>query len=168
MNRFVKTGVLASSIVFSPVVLSAGGFIGVGALETSLSNSDGFDGSDTSYSVKGGYMFNDNIGAEFAYADVGDITDGRGSVDGDIISGAVIGAIPLNPISLYGKIGYAGYNLDGLGNAAVVNEEDGGIFGGVGVEWMIGSVGLYLEYLTFDTDVDVDSIGAGVKFHFPE
>lgn len=102
-----------------------GFYMGAGVGSTKISD-DGFndinyDDSDTGFKVFGGYSVNQNFAIEASYFDLG---EGSGSFDdfGDQINFDVgvsgfgvsaVGVLPLSDMfSLFGKLGYASYDID--------------------------------------------------------
>ncbi|HEV8334285.1 MAG TPA: outer membrane beta-barrel protein [Steroidobacteraceae bacterium] len=112
------------------------GFYAGAGFGTTKINDDGFDDnvddSDTGFKVFGGYSFNQNFAIEATYFDLGEAS-GSFDVGEDFdvgISGfgvAAVGVLPLSDMfSLFGKLGYASYDIDahveivgvGSGNAS--------------------------------------------------
>jgi OOP family OmpA-OmpF porin len=80
-----------------------------------------FDDSDIGFKVFGGYSFNQNFAIEASYFDLGEASgsfeDIVGTVNFDVgVSGfnvSAVGVLPLSDMfSLFGKLGYASYDLD--------------------------------------------------------
>jgi OOP family OmpA-OmpF porin len=102
-----------------------GFYMGAGFGSTKIDD-DGFDGidfddSDTGFKVFGGYSFNQNFAIEAAYFDLGEASgtfdDLGDTVNFDVgVSGfnvSAVGVLPLSDMfSLFGKLGYASYDID--------------------------------------------------------
>jgi hypothetical protein len=104
------------------------------------------------------FLFSFELGAY----DLGEYSSDDVEVDADAISLAAVGSLPLGPfIELYGKIGAAEVSVE-------VNDEDFDgteAFYGVGISFdILDTIDIYLEYLEFDTEVDLNSVGVGIKF----
>lgn len=133
-----------------------------------------FDDSDNAGTLKGGYMWTDNVGLEFAYFDLGDFTGGSGfGVDADAAAASLVLNWPVaNMVDLYGKIGafYISAKSDQfIPGVGFVEEDDDAsdIYGSLGGEIDFGVWNIFLEYSTVDTDVgglDIDIVTAGVKW----
>lgn len=136
-----------------------------------------FDESDTTWYIKGGYMFNDILGLEGGYLDLGDYEGGSGvKVDADAFwLGGVANWSVAEQFDLYAKLGAFFVNaksdqfIPGIGQ---VRDDDDKteLAGGVGAEWDLGTWNFFLEYNRIDTsvsDLRVDAIALGVKYEFP-
>jgi OmpA-OmpF porin, OOP family len=99
------------------------GFYAGAGLGTTKIDDDGFDDvafddSDTGFKIFGGYSFNQNFAVEATYFDLGEASGSFGVGDNfDVgISGfgvAAVGVLPLSDMfSLFGKLGYASYDID--------------------------------------------------------
>jgi OmpA-OmpF porin, OOP family len=106
-----------------------------------------FDDSDTGFKVFGGYSFNQNFAIEATYFDLG---EGSGGFDdlGDIVNFDVgvsgfgvsaVGVLPLgDTFSLFGKVGYASYDIDahvdivGVGSGSSKESESDLMYGAGG------------------------------------
>jgi len=153
------------------------------------------DDKGTGYKVLVGRNFTPNVGAELGYVDFGKFTATdnslgfpiNGEAKGRAIGGSIVGNIPFNALSLFGKAGayYTHTELDvsalgtfvsGSGNKFVPEL-------GVGVRFMFNKqFGIRAEFERFfdlgDFDVsgpggtahvdksDVDMFSAGIEFHF--
>ena len=144
---------------------SADGFyLGAGAYlaEASVKSLD--DDDETLGFLIGYNLIDSNLfmlSAELGSYDLGDYSSDGIEVDADAISLSAIGTIPLGPfIELYGKIGTADVSVS-------VNDEDfdgNETFYGAGVSLdILDTIDIYIEYLEFDTEVDSQLIGAGIK-----
>jgi OOP family OmpA-OmpF porin len=92
---------------------------GVGTTKIDDDSFDGinFDDSDTGFKVFGGYSFNQNFAVEASYFDLGEASGNFEDVSFDVgVSGfnvSAVGVLPLTDMfSLFGKLGYAFYDLD--------------------------------------------------------
>ena len=102
-----------------------GFYMGAGVGSTKI-NDDGFDGidfddGDTGFKIFGGYTFNQNFAIEASYFDFGEASgsfnDFGDTVNFDVgVSGLgafAVGVLPLGDMfSLFGKLGYASYDID--------------------------------------------------------
>jgi OOP family OmpA-OmpF porin len=145
-----------------------------------------FDESDTAYKLFGGYMFNDYLGVELAYVDLGEPEDDFSADGGEIsvdlsaeftgFTADVVGQLPLGPVDLFAKVGLVSYDaeLDISATDGVVTEsgslEDDGeeLHYGLGATLNFGNFGIRAEYEMFDIgDIDeasLMSIGAQISF----
>jgi hypothetical protein len=190
---------LAASVILASAPASAefyaGASIGDGTFEAS-DNIDGqsldFESSDTALKIFGGYMFNDYVGVEVAYHDLGALDDGIGfdggefgqlkaSVDADLtgFSGQLVGQYPIGPVDIFGKVGILMYDLDGDLDITDANgdrllresvSDDGEeLIYGVGARYNFGQVGVRAEYEVIDADDFDDAYvwSIGVEYSFP-
>lgn len=133
-----------------------------------------FDDSDNAGTIKGGYMWTDNIGLEFGYLDLGDFTGGSGiGIDADAATASLVLNWPVvSMFDLYGKVGafYISANSDQfIPGVGFVEEDDDAseFYGSIGGELDFGIWNIFLEYSTVDTDIsglDIDIVTAGVKW----
>jgi OOP family OmpA-OmpF porin len=104
---------------------NAGGFMGVGFGESSVDGKSYFSAdtitsmtdSDTSFKLFGGYAFNSNFTLEGGYASFGEydadyVVASSESIEVTALYVAVMGSIPLGPVSLFGKAGLAHWFVD--------------------------------------------------------
>lgn len=100
-----------------------------------------FDDSDTGFKIFGGYSFNQNFAIEATYFDLGEASGSFGVGDNfDVgISGfgvSAVGVLPLSDtFSLFGKLGYASYDIDahvelaGVGSGSASDSQSDMTFG---------------------------------------
>lgn len=176
---------LASAAILALVALSAPAFAGEGAhgfaraeLGTSYINIEGDEGDDNSYSLRGGYFFNQNIGVEGFYTSYGEDSDGGVSAELDGFGLGVVGKTHFGPEAdtgffLQGRAGVVRVSTDvavsGLGSASEDNTKP---YLGVGAGYdFTPAFGLSLNYdyvkpNAFDTDMKVETFTFGGEFRF--
>ncbi len=141
-------------------------YVGAGAYKTDAQIAS-LDDSDTTTAVIVGYSFWDTIvtlAAEVGRYDLGSYNDGGVVVDGDATALAAVLYLPLGPtFELYGKTGIASVDVDVNGSSDDDNESFFGV--GFGLD-ILDTIDFYFEYLEFDTDVDFEMIGVGVRLDF--
>jgi OmpA-OmpF porin, OOP family len=117
---FALTAALAARADVQP------GFYAGASVGSTTIDDDGFgsaiDDSDTGFKLFGGYTFNDNFAIEASYFDLGEANGSFddpffGPFDFDVgVSGlnvSAVGRVPLTQtFSLFGKLGFASYDLD--------------------------------------------------------
>jgi len=172
-------------------------YLGASIGEASIEAKDDLDGepfkvddSDTAYKIFGGYMFNDYIGVELGYVDMGTVSE-RFSFDGGEFSGPidaaitaditgftahVVGQVPVGPVDLFAKAGLISYEAKGRATVSYFSTTESERFKdtgedfayGVGAKWNLGNFAIRAEYEMFDiSDVDdLDMISIGVQFTF--
>jgi OOP family OmpA-OmpF porin len=131
------------------------------------------DDSDTSWKLFAGYNFNKNVALEFAYQDLGDSTvDLSGvpvSVDGDAVSLAVLGKLPLGEkAEVFAKLGVARLdaNVDAAGIGSVSDSESDVLYG-LGFNYNVtDTVDVRLEWERMDFEDQIDTVSLGVSYHF--
>lgn len=161
------------SLLFSPFTL-ADIYIGGGAYLTNVDEKVEDLKLDEDDVVPGffvGWKPMPMFAIEGGYYDMGSYSktydSGKVSYDAQAFSIAAVGNLPLWIFDIYGKIG-ATYTDTEL-KVGDVKDDDSSteVFGGVGGALNLGShVDLYLEYLLFDADVQVDMFGLGVRVQF--
>jgi OOP family OmpA-OmpF porin len=151
-------------------------YLGVSVGEASQS-ADGFDGSDTSFKLLGGYSFNKYLAAEAGYVDGGTQKDTIGALDVKASShgyfAAVLAKLPLgNVVAPYAKLGYVVYDSTTTASSggARFSESfhDDDLLYGIGCEFHLGkSFRLRAEYEQIDVpDADFEIISVVATFQF--
>jgi hypothetical protein len=148
-----------------------------------------FDEDETGYKIFGGYMFNDYLGVELGYVDLGQpedkFSDDGGEFDLKLEAEAsgftanLVGEIPLGPVDLFAKVGLISYdaeieatlidNFDGEVLASGKADDDGEeLMYGVGARLNIGNFGVRAEYEMYDVgeidDLSMISLGGELRF----
>lgn len=121
----------------------------------------------------GGYRFNEWLGAQAGWVDLGefDAEEGPGSIEVDGYEASVVGRLPVNPnLFLLGKAGLYAWDLSVNDNLAGEQEDDGteGLVG-IGAEFLFPNhMGLRVEWEKFANvgDEDIDLLTAGFSFGF--
>ena len=141
-----------------------GFYFGAGAYasEASVTNFD--DDDETLGGFIGYHLIDSNVfllSGELGYYDLGDYSGDGNEIDAEAITLSATAGLPLGPfIELYGKIGVADVTV-------TVNDDDfdgSESFYGAGIALDIfDTIDIYVEYLEFDTEVDSEMIGAGIK-----
>ena len=172
IKNLALKGILAATIAFSATQASADGFyIGAGIYSPEAETSTISD-SDTTPALFLGYQFIDTsvfmFSAEVGYYDLGSYDSQISSLDADALTLAAVGYLPLGPFfEVYAKAGIAQTNVDYTINT--IKDDLGGTdaFVGIGASIdIMDTIDIYVEYLTFDTEIESDSIGAGIRFDF--
>ena len=149
---------------FHSSAIADGFYFGAGAYQTEASVSSFDDDDETLGFLVGYHLIDSNIfllSAELGAYDLGDYSGDGNDIDADAISLAVNAGLPLGPfIELYGKLGVADVSVS-------VNDKDfdgSENFLGAGIAFdILDTIDIYLEYLEFDTEVDSEMIGVGIK-----
>jgi len=199
MIRF-KHGVVsavAATVALTASAASAEFYAGASIGDATLEASDNIDGqnldfesSDTAFKIFGGYMYNDYVGVEVAYLDMGALDDDFGfdggefgrinaAVDADLtgFSGQLVGQYPVGPVDLFAKVGIVMYDIDGDLAITVdgspflresVSDDGAELIYGVGARYNFGQFGVRAEYEAIDAD-DIDDAylwSIGVEYTF--
>lgn len=132
------------------------------------------DGADdpTAYGIYGGYNFDPNFGIEVEYVGSDDADYYNfGEIDAKTYGayGTYRYAFPNTGLYAKGKLGVAKTELEASVNAAGVrvseSADDTGIAGGIGLGYSVNpDFGVEAEYALVDSDVDLITIGAQLKF----
>jgi hypothetical protein len=128
-----------------------------------------FDDSSFAYNLDAGWRFNKWIALDAGYWDLGsfkadlDEFDRKQSFDAKTFSLGGIVSVPLWILDIYARGGAAFWDLDGRN----IDEDGTDPYYGVGAALNIGgSLDLYLEWVRFDTEIDLDTFGLGARWTF--
>jgi outer membrane protein with beta-barrel domain len=155
----------------------AGAGLGTTKIGADELDNTGFDDSDTGFKIFGGYDFNQNFGVEVSYFDLGEgsIEDAGDSASIGVsgLSASAVGRLPLSDMfSLYGKLGFASYDVDfdfnvaGFGSGSQ-SDSDSDMIYGVGGALNFGNFGMRLEYEALNVDGgDINMISLSGLFRF--
>ena len=167
MKKSIFIAALLSAVVAAPAVaenMYAGVNIGSAKI-----NDSGYDTS-TSYALLGGHNFNENVAAEIAYSNFGkEVRFGVTSKSSALSVSAVGSFVAYDPITLFGKLGFASTKLD-IQNATTARKT--GLTYGFGAQFNVtdgGSAGYirvgYDVYKVQDDDnVTLSQKVIGVSF----
>ncbi|MCP5130906.1 MAG: porin family protein [Pseudomonadales bacterium] len=161
---------LAMMLAFVTVApAQAGGlYIGAGAY---VADSDA--GDDTVPGGFIGYNFLDTnflmLSAEAGYYDLGNASNRKEKVDASAYTAGGVLAVPLfGPFfELYAKAGVAFADVKRENDNGKNTNNDEKAYYGVGASLdILDTIDIYVEYLVFDTNVNSDIAGVGIKFSF--
>ena len=140
--------------------------LGVG-LYGSEAQVDTLDDKDTTVGFTLGYVLVDSVvilSAELGYYDLGSYDDGGIEVDADAITLAGVASFALGPFfEIYGKAGIAAAEVDVDGRSK--DGDEAFVGAGFSID-VLDTLDVFVEYLEFDTEVDSELIGAGVRLQF--
>jgi OmpA-OmpF porin, OOP family len=161
------------------------GFYAGASVGTTKLSDDSFDGSgadiddtDTGFKIYGGYSFNDNFAIEASWFDLGEVSGNFGpdsfSVGVSGLNASAVGRLPVSEtFSLFGKLGFASYDLDAHVNLAGIgsgsdNSSETDLTYGVGAALSFGGqweVRAEFEAINVD-DGDANMISVGAMYRF--
>jgi len=124
---------------------------------------------DTSWKAFGGYMFNDNIGAELTYYDMGSPDDNAVEVSEFTASALqVIGVLPIGSFDLFAKIGMAYYDVEFEYASGFTPTRTGvELAGGFGARYNWNNFAIRAEAEAIDVeDADLYNLSIGAQFRF--
>lgn len=155
--RFAFALIAASSLVATPALAGddPGWFVGAGVGYFSV-DTDGFDGSDTSFKVLGGYDFGRYFAGEIEYIDGGSPDDQGVSVDVTGFNASVLGTLPVSgSVEVFAKLGMIFWDADVRG----FDDDSGEDFSyGVGISYgFANNLGVRGEYQRFEIE-DTDTV----------
>ncbi len=118
-----------------------------------------FDFDDESFKLIAGFRPLDSFGVELNYIDLGKDSVALGPVTvagkSKAYAGYAVGYLPLAPIDLYAKAGLARWETSATSSAFGRLDDDGTDFAwGAGIQARFGSIGVRLEYESFDVGAD--------------
>ncbi len=155
------------ALLWQPVAHADGLYIGAGSYKANVQTTN-FDEDDTVPAFFVGYNFIDTslfmFSAELGKYDLGEYSAAGTTIDADALSLAAVAYIPIGPvIEIYAKAGIASTSVKTNGSKV----DDNNSFTGVGIGFdILDTVDIYAEYLTFDTDIDTDMFGIGLRLDF--
>jgi OmpA-OmpF porin, OOP family len=156
----------------------AGAGIGTTKVGDDAFDGTGIDDSDTGFKVFGGYDFNQNFGVEVSYVDFGEasISDAGDSLSVGVsaLTASAVGKLPVSEMfTLFGKLGFASYDVDvnfniaGFGSGSGSDSDSDLIYGVGGALRFGGNFEARLEYEAINVDSgDVNMISVGGLFRF--
>lgn len=183
LSAFAALALMAAMAARADV--QPGFYMGAGFGSTKIDD-DGFDDidfddSDTGFKVFGGYSMNQWFAVEATYFDLGEaggtFDDFGETVNFDVgvsgFSASAVGTLPVGDMfSLFGKVGYASYDIDahveivGFGSGSDSTSESDMTYG-VGGELSFGQFGARLEYEAINVDRgDANMISLSGVFRF--
>lgn len=141
-------------------------YIGAGAYKSEAQVSD-LDDDDTTAGFQLGYVFIDSViilSGEVGSYDLGSYSDGGNDVDADAITLGGVASLAIGPFfEIYAKAGIASVDVDVNGDSEDGNEA----YSGVGFSFdVLDTLDIYAEYLEFDTEVDSELLGVGIRLQF--
>jgi hypothetical protein len=170
-NLVLRIGLIASSTLWALSVSADGLYIGAGAYKTDM-NIEQFDDDDYVPAGFIGYQFLDTnvlmLSAELGYYDLGEYSGNEYAVDASAVTLAGVAYLPIGPFfEVYAKAGVASVSVD-VETFGKKDDYDGEeMFGGVGFAFdILDTIDIYIEYLRFDTEVDSEMLGVGVRLDF--
>jgi OmpA-OmpF porin, OOP family len=155
-----------------------GFYAGAGIGSTKVGDDvSGVDDSDTGFKVFGGYDFNQNFGIEVSYFDFGEASVDEGGASASVgvsgLSASAVGRLPVSDMfSLYGKLGFASYDVDvkfnipGFGSGSASDSDSDMIYGVGGALSFGGTFEARLEYEALNVDGDASMISLSGLFRF--
>ena len=81
--------------------------LGQSSFDTNCGNFYRCDNSDTSFGITYGQDIDRHLGVEFGYTDYGSATRGGGDLKASAANASLVARLPLNQLSLFGKVGLA-------------------------------------------------------------
>lgn len=128
-----------------------------------------FDDKAAGYNLGAGYRFNKWLAADVAYWDLGEFksdtlsTGNKIGFDTSLWTVGGIVSVPLWIVDVYGRAGAARWEVD----SRFIDDDGTDLYYGAGVALNIfGSIDLYAEYVRFDTEEPIDSMGLGLRLTF--
>lgn len=159
-------GALALALLLAPYPAGADVYIGAGAYQSDA-KIDNLDDNDTTTGFQLGYVIIDSVvivSAELGSYDLGSYSDGGTKVDADALTLGGVVSLAIGPFfEIYAKAGLASADVEVNGNS-----EDGDeAYSGFGFSFdALDTLDIYAEYLEFDTKVDSELLGVGIRLQF--
>ncbi|MEP5566492.1 MAG: outer membrane beta-barrel protein [Halioglobus sp.] len=129
-----------------------------------------YDDTSVGFNLGAGWRFNKWIAVDAAYWDFGEFRSESDAINGDkdnldatVLTLGGVASVPLWIFDVYARGGAAFWDLEG----DRFKDDGTDLYYGVGAALNIfGSLDIYLEAVRFDTETDINSIGAGLRFTF--
>lgn len=167
MRFTTATAVIAATMIAATLPMVAAADVTLGAnLGSARMNQGDFEGDDTGWKVHAGLSFNEIVGAEIGYIDFGKYgVENRGA---NAITPALTLGVPIGPLNLYGKGGWAFADIEGASVEQEAESSNQDPFYGAGLRvGMNRGLGLRVEYERYQFDAaDIDMAMAGVELSF--
>lgn len=165
MKKLIKNSLSIAAISLASASAFSEMYIGGSVGQTDYAS--GID-TATSFEVKGGFKFNEYVGLEAAYVDLGDgdfEAPFTGSVSTDGFKASVVGFLPVaETVDLYGKVGLYLWDADFDGGG----DDDSDISYGIGAAWGVAdNLKVNLGYDIYDFEGDeANNVNLGLTYSF--
>ena len=144
------------------------------------------DEKDAAWKIGAGIQLNSNIAVEFQYSDLGKISDSGVVTDGQSqlpfrfdaettgLGANLVGSIPLDRMSLFGKLGYHQMKTKISVNTPIGSGSDSekewvvsyGLGAGFALTETFSVIAEYERYSDVADDYDVDLLSVGLRYNF--
>jgi len=158
-----------ASAQMSDIMSSAyvGASFGTSDFGDTCSGFAGCDDKDSAWKIFGGYQVNRTFAVELGYTNLGEASIPGGGVELTAWELLGIAAIPVGPVSLYGKLGFARGEAEGTGAFSGSSDSGTDLTYGIGVQYdFTKQLGIRGEWQRYDFDEAVDVMSIGVVFRF--
>jgi len=170
----------ASAQMTMPSLSSAyiGASLGQADLDFDCAGSTGCDTKDTAWRIFGGFQLNRTFSAELGYANLGearfDDPVDPVTVEGTAWDLSAIGAIPIGPVSVFGRLGLYRAEVEASGPGGSADASSTGLLWGIGAQFdFTKNLGVRAEWQQYNdveddvgTKADVNVISVGVVWRF--
>ncbi len=157
---------LALSIMLLQAPARADLYLGAGAYKGEAQVLD-LDDDDTTTGFTLGYVIVDSVvilSAELGSYDLGSYSSSGIEVDADAVTLGGVASLALGPFfEVYGKLGVASADVEVNGKSEDGDESFTGL--GFSVD-VLDTLDIFVEYLEFDTEVNSELLGAGIRLQF--
>ena len=157
---------LALSVMLAQAPARADLYIGAGAYQGEAQVLE-LDDNDTTTGFTLGYVLVDSViilSGEVGYYDLGSYSSSGVEVEANALTLAGMASLAIGPFfEVYGKLGIASAEVDVNGNSEDGDESFAGI--GFSID-LFDTLDIFVEYLEFDTTVNSELVGAGIRLQF--
>lgn len=168
LQQLFSIAILSSLASLSSAGLYIGGGLYNASVDEEVDNIE-FDDSDTTLGLFLGWRPIELVGVEVGYYDFGEVESDSGfMVEGGALTLAGLLSLELGPVGVYAKGGLANTDYD-IDHPLFGSDDDSSsdAFGGLGATVdVMDKLYVYAEYMRFDNELNVDMLGAGVRFAF--
>lgn len=156
---FLTSATLAHAEAYNPDSDAAGIYVGGNYGYLRVDGDDEFDDDKDAYQLYLGYSLNQYIAVEGSYLDFGDYGNSLASAETDGYTLGLKLSLPVtNSIDIYARGGQLWYETDYSALGVDGNENDTGLFAGIGASYHLNKDwAVKVDYTVYDTDLDVES-----------
>ncbi len=166
----IRHALTVGALLLASASAQADFYLGAGGYSARLDKVDNasLDESDFTPAVFLGWRPLEVIGVEASYYDLGSYEISGTTIDANAMGLAALLSAELGPVGVYAKAGMAQMNIDITNPPPSVSADDGANpFGGVGASIdVMDKLYVYAEALMFTGDVEINVIGAGLRYAF--
>jgi len=163
---FLSSAALVQAEEYNPDSDASGIYVGGNYGYLRVDGDDEFDDDKGAYQLFVGYSLNEYIAAEGSYLDFGDYGNTLANAETDGYTLGLKLSLPVtNSIDIYARGGQLWYETDYSVLGVDGNEDDTGLFAGLGASYHLNkNLAVKVDYTVYDNDLNVDSVNSDSDF----